>query len=208
MPVCDVCRSVNAANARTCGSCGNPLVARLRVEVAPEPAPPAEESHLAWLALLAPYVALSSLLGLSWGVGWLDDPAGAFATMGLFWSASPAADLLFVMGSAAAAVGAFLLARRGHVGGAIATGLGATWLTYWLGFEAVLAATDRALPGDAHFLMEIGGGAFLFVAWVGVAGILFAGLAPVVAGRIAARPRPGAGSPPRAPREAPPGAPR
>lgn len=125
------------------------------------------------LLALAPYVFLSSYLGLTGRFGLVMDVGGALGFMGAVWGASVFADLVFVAGNVAAAAAGYALAQRGQaVGGALAAAALA-WATYAFSF---LALTQTA----AFRSMSLGGivGTFEFVGMFGIAGILFAAIAP------------------------------
>ncbi|HUR69599.1 MAG TPA: hypothetical protein VM370_10165 [Candidatus Thermoplasmatota archaeon] len=138
-----------------------------------------ERGDASWgiTALLA-FTGLSSFLGLS-GRFVFTDPAGAFAFLGGIWTQSVVADLVFVAGSALAAMLAYVVARRTNVGFGAAASIVANWLVYLVSFFFLPSGVD-GFAGDL-------GGTALFVGGWGIVGLLFCAVAAPAAAYWRAR---------------------
>jgi hypothetical protein len=127
-----------------------------------------------WLqiALLsAVYTGVSSVLGLIWWLG----PIGVLVV----WSTSIAADVVFVVGSIAAAVVGVTVAKSTR--GSMALAGAITWLTYGIAAEIALRAfgtllADGSPPPDGPSL----GIVLLDAPLIGIAGVAFAAIAPAL----------------------------
>lgn len=137
---------------------------------------PDPRAEPALVPLLAVYVGLSSVLGLL-GVGFVAEGASkALYFVAGMWAGNPGAALVFLAGSSATGLVALGLARDRQDLASLGAALLGTVVTYWLSYLVVAATSNMGeggpLPGSA---LE----AVVFVVGWGIAGIVFASLAPL-----------------------------
>ncbi|MFA5862995.1 MAG: hypothetical protein WDA16_14990 [Candidatus Thermoplasmatota archaeon] len=169
--VCSSCGALNATGQPACGQCGGALPHK----ATSRPAFP----H--WHAgLLAAHVILCSVLGLAF----IEMTLGLGPALGQFWLPSPAADVIFVLGTAGSGVLAYALTWQKHgVLAVVASGF-LTWFTF---AASLLLVTPQLSTGDIRLAGDLGM-ALNITGRFGIAGLVYASLGPVLLA-MSARPQ-------------------
>ncbi len=139
-----------------------------------------EPSTVAHALLLPPYIAISSFLGISGDIlvsGQLYQRQDPWALFLEVWSASLAAGFVFIILSTTAAVLTYRTTRSDGVWYGLGVGLGLTLLAYLGGFALL---PEPLGPGGVGGILAEPGPSLLFVWGVGIYGILFAAISPVL----------------------------